>query len=271
MKIVSFNVNGVRARVHQIDEVFRRYRPDVLAIQETKVVDELFPVELFTEAGYHIEFFGQKGHYGVALASLAAPEEVFRGFPGDAPDAQRRFIGARYVTPSGRSLYLGNGYFPQGECRAHAVKFPAKERFYADLTAFLRSRFSAEDPVVLVGDMNVAPLDFDVGIGEQNAKRWLRTGKCCFLPEERAWLQRIQDWGMVDTYRRVFPERSDQFSWFDYRTRGFEDDPRRGLRIDLILATAGLADRILGAGIDEDMRGMEKPSDHCPVWVDLDW
>jgi exodeoxyribonuclease-3 len=103
-----------------------------------------------------------------------------------------------------------------------------------------------------------------------NAKRWLRTGKCSFLPEERAWLQRLKDWGLIDSYRHLHPETADRFSWFDYRSRGFEDDPKRGLRIDLILASKALAERCLESGIDYDIRSMEKPSDHAPIWTRFD-
>jgi exodeoxyribonuclease-3 len=118
--------------------------------------------------------------------------------------------------------------------------------------------------------MNVAPLDLDVGIGEENAKRWLRTGSCCFLPEEREWLEALTSWGLKDAFRVVHPEVADRFSWFDYRSKGFDREPKRGLRIDLLLATAPLAARLGDAGIDYDIRAMERPSDHCPVWADFD-
>ena len=121
-----------------------------------------------------------------------------------------------------------------------------------------------------MGDMNVAPLDVDIGIGADNAKRWLKTGKCSFLPEEREWLQHLLDWGLVDTYRTHFPQVDNEFSWFDYRSRGFERDPKRGLRIDLLLATQPLIDTCTDAGISYSVRGMEKPSDHCPIWTSFD-
>ena len=119
--------------------------------------------------------------------------------------------------------------------------------------------------------MNVAPLEADIGIGETNMKRWLKDGKCCFLPEEREWLQQLIDWGVVDVYRQHYPAVDDRFSWFDYRSRGFERSPKRGLRIDLILASKGLTGQSVDAGIDYDIRGMEKPSDHCPAWAEFDF
>jgi exodeoxyribonuclease-3 len=118
--------------------------------------------------------------------------------------------------------------------------------------------------------MNVAPLDLDIGIGEDNARRWLRAGKCSFLPEERAWLRAITAWGLEDAYRLVHQEVADRFSWFDYRSRGFEREPKRGLRIDLLLVTAPLRERLLDADIDYEIRAMERPSDHCPVWATFD-
>ena len=118
-----------------------------------------------------------------------------------------------------------------------------------------------------MGDMNISHQDIDIGIGEDNRKRWLRTGKCSFLPEERVWLNELLEWGFKDTYRHTHPEKADLFSWFDYRSGGFEDNPKRGLRIDLILATHPLAERCKDVGIDYDIRGMEKSSDHCPIWA----
>jgi exodeoxyribonuclease-3 len=270
VKIVSFNINGIRARPHQLQALKTVHDPDILGIQECKVADEAFPLDMTRGLGYETRFFGQKSHYGVALLSKAPPLDVVKGLPGDGPDAQRRVITGRWALPGGDELTLVNAYFPQGESRDHPVKFPGKEKFYADLDAWLRARFSPDQNLVVLGDMNVAPLDLDIGIGEDNAKRWLRTGKCSFLPEERAWLQTLTDWGLVDAYRAVHPEVDDRFSWFDYRSRGFERDPRRGLRIDLILVSRPLAERLIDAGIDYEIRAMERPSDHCPVWASFD-
>jgi exodeoxyribonuclease-3 len=169
----------------------------------------------------------------------------------------------------GEPIRVVNGYFPQGESRDHPVKFPNKGRFYADLYNDLNSRRDPAERLLLVGDMNVAPQDLDIGIGDDNARRWLRTGKCSFLPEERQWLQRLCEWGLVDTFRVCHPQTNDRFSWFDYRSRGFEANPPRGLRIDLVLASVPLAEHCVSAGIDYDIRAMEKPSDHAPVWAEF--
>ncbi|MCP3867931.1 MAG: exodeoxyribonuclease III [Gammaproteobacteria bacterium] len=270
MRIVSFNTNGIRARSHQLAALKQRYGPDVIGIQETKVRDSEFPLEMTGDLGYESHYFGQKGHYGVALLSPLSPVSVQMGNPQEPEDAQRRLISGVYEASSGKRITIVNGYFPQGDSRSHEVKFPAKRQFYADLLKHFEERLNPEEYVVLMGDMNVAPHDLDIGIGADNAKRWLRSGKCSFLPEEREWLQRLADWGLVDSYRSLYPDAGDRFSWFDYRSRGFDRDPKRGLRIDFILATASLNALCSGAGIAYDIRGMEKPSDHCPIWADFD-
>ncbi|KAF1071524.1 MAG: Exodeoxyribonuclease III [Pseudomonas citronellolis] len=270
MKIVSFNINGLRARPEQLQTLVNEHQPDIIGLQETKVSDEQFPREQVEALGYHVHFHGQKGHYGVALLSRQAPQEIHYGFPQDGEDAQRRFIWGTFLDSKGQPITVMNGYFPQGESRDHPVKFPAKQRFYADLQELLQTRFQPSQALVVMGDINISPQDCDIGIGEDNRKRWLKTGKCSFLPEEREWLERLKGWGLVDSFRHLHPEVADRFSWFDYRSRGFEDSPKRGLRIDVILASDALRERLSAAGIDYDIRGMEKPSDHAPIWLQLD-
>lgn len=271
MKIISFNVNSIRARLHQLAAVIEQYQPHIIGLQETKVNDDVFPLEEIHSFGYRADFHGQKSHYGVALLYRddLSPLAIQKGFEHDGEEAQRRFIQGEFEVPHFGCVSVVNCYFPQGDCRDHATKFPGKEKFYGDLHRLLKEKFRPGDPLIVMGDMNVAPQDTDIGIGEDNRKRWLRTGKCSFLPEEREWLQRLVEWGLWDTYRKHFPDSADRFSWFDYRSRGFERDPKRGLRIDHILATDHLLQRCSKAGIDYDIRGMEKPSDHCPVWAEF--
>lgn len=270
MKLVSFNTNGIRARLHQLEALIAAHQPDVIGIQETKVTDEEFPVAAIEALGYQVAYHGQKGHYGVCLISKEPPAALQKGFLDDDGDAQKRLIIGRYPGSSGELVTVINGYFPQGENIAHAVKFPAKRKFYADLLAHLQQYCDPGEPLVVMGDLNISPEDIDIGIGETNRKRWLRDGKTSFQPEEREWLQRLKDWGLVDTYRLIRPDDDAHFSWFDYRSRGFEREPKRGLRIDTILATAPLGERCTDAGIDYEIRGMEKPSDHAPVWATFD-
>lgn len=270
MKIVTFNVNGIRSRLHQLKELIDKHQPDVIGVQEIKCVDDAFPFNDVLAMGYHAEVFGQKGHYGVALLSREKPINVQRSFPGDDAHVQRRLIVGTYVTDQNKPLVIMNGYFPQGESREHPEKFPAKQKFYADLLSYLKSDFKQDDNLIILGDMNVAPTDMDVGIGEKNAQRWLKVGKCCFLPEERDWLNKILQWGTHDLYRELKPDTDNIYSWFDYRTAGFDDDPKRGLRIDLLLGTEPIRKICRSCGIDYAIRGMEKPSDHAPVWIEID-
>jgi len=269
MKIISFNINGIRSRIHQVQKIVEKHRPDIIGFQEIKVRDEDFPAVDLKNLGYDLLFHGQKGYHGVALMYRLPLLESTKGLPGDTEDAQRRLIRADFDY-NGKTLRVLNGYFPQGEKRSHPIKFPAKQKFYADLTRLLHDEYdSTTDLVLVVGDMNVAPIDQDIGIGEDNRKRWLKNGKCCFLPEERQWYEELTAWGLHDSYRLLHPHESRTFSWFDYRSRGFERDPRRGLRIDLILVSRSLRSACLEAGIDHEVRAMQKPSDHCPVWLTL--
>jgi len=270
MKIVSFNVNSVRQRQHQLQALVEQHAPDIIGLQETKANDPDFPVEAMESLGYHAVFHGQKTHYGVALLCKEQPLRVQKGFSTDEDDAQRRWIGVEYPLADGRSLKVYNGYFPQGESRDHAVKFPAKERFYRDVLSCLQQH-KKDELLLVMGDFNIAPQDHDIGIGPDNAKRWLRSGKASFLPEERAWLQTLADWGLSDTYRHLHPDSEDFYSWFDYRSKGFEREPKRGLRIDYLMATAPLLSCLRASGVAYDIRAMDKPSDHCPVWSSFDF
>ena len=270
MKVVSFNVNSVRLRLHQLRALVASHAPDIIGLQETKVIDEEFPVEAIRELGYKVAWFGQKTHYGVAMLSRLPMGDIEEGFVGDGADAQKRLVSVTVTTDGGTAVRVINGYFPQGENRDHPVKFPAKRRFYADLQRALEERCRPEDHLIVMGDFNVAPVDADLGIGADNVKRWLRSGATCFLPEERDWFRALTDWGLTDSYRALHPDRDDLFSWFDYRSKGFDREPKRGLRIDHVLCTAPLASTLQGVGIDYAVRAMDKPSDHCPVWAEFE-
>ena len=273
MRLVSFNINGIRARLHQLEALVATQRPAVIGLQETKVQDAEFPREAVEALGYRVVYHGQKGHYGVALmidvAQCGEPEAVHYGFPDDGEEAQRRMIGVVLRLADGERLTVWNGYFPQGENVEHPLKFPHKREFYAQLQRLLEGAQRPDERLAVMGDFNISPEDIDIGIGEANRKRWLREGKTSFQPVEREWLAGIKAWGLTDSYRLCYPAVDDRFSWFDYRSKGFDREPKRGLRIDHILVTAPLAERVTDAGIDYDLRGMQKPSDHAPVWAEL--
>ena len=268
MKIVSFNINSIRARPHQILHLKETLDPDVIGIQETKVNDPEFPIDEINSMGYHAEYWGQKGHYGVAILSKKKPESVKKGFVKDTPDDQKRFIEATFKWKK-ETITIMNGYFPQGENRAHETKFPKKIKYYFDLKKHIKKLQKTNKNLIVMGDFNVAPTLHDIGIGEANIKRWLRDGKTAFLPEEIDMWNSIKDLGFIDSWRAQNPMEDSIYSWFDYRSRMFDDDPKRGLRIDHIMISEKLMPAMKNTGIDYTARAMEKPSDHCPVWLEL--
>jgi exodeoxyribonuclease-3 len=204
----------------------------------------------------------------VAILSKKKPENVQKGFVDDAEDDQKRFIQATFKWKR-KKITIMNGYFPQGENRSHETKFPKKIKFYDDLENHIKKLKKVEENLIVMGDFNVAPTDLDIGIGDQNVKRWLRDGKTAFLPEEIEMWNKIKSLGFIDTWREQNPDEGSIYSWFDYRSRMFDDEPKRGLRIDQILISENLKSSLVETGIDYSARAMEKPSDHCPIWVSL--
>ena len=269
MRIVSFNINSIRARPHQLIHLRDTLDPDVIGLQETKVNDPDFPLQVIEEIGYHPEYWGQKGHYGVAFLSKKKPIKTIKGFKKDTEEDQKRFIECTFSF-NGNEITIMNGYFPQGENINHETKFPKKIKYYDDLNSHIKTLKRKQKNLIIMGDFNVAPEDIDIGIGPENMKRWLRDGKTSFQPQEREMWNSIKDIGFIDSWRLKYPDESSIYSWFDYRSKMFDDNPKRGLRIDHILVSDNLKGSIKDVGIDYDSRALEKPSDHCPVWVDLE-
>jgi exodeoxyribonuclease-3 len=264
MKIISFNINGLRARLHQLQAIIDKHQPDIIGLQEIKVHNEVFPLEAVEAMGYHVYFHGQKAHYGVAMLCKKEAVKVQKGFPTDDDEAQRRMIMIETTNNKGEKITVLNGYFPQGENISHETKYPYKRQFYKDLMTYLNEHHTNDEQIIVMGDINISPLDLDIGIGPVNQKRWLKTGKCSFQLEEREWLKTLMDWGFIDTFRQLHPTLAERYSWFDYRSRGFDDN--RGLRIDVVLATKTLSKQCIESDIDYELRGIEKPSDHAPIW-----
>jgi exodeoxyribonuclease-3 len=264
MKIISFNINGLRARLHQLQAIIDKHQPDIIGLQEIKVHNDAFPIEAVEAMGYHVYFHGQKAHYGVAMLCKKEANVVRMGFPSDTEESQKRMIMVETTNEKGEKVTVLNGYFPQGENIAHETKYPYKRQFYKDLMTYLNVNHTPDEHVVIMGDINISPTDLDIGIGEINQKRWLKTGKCSFQPEEREWLATLMNWGFKDTFRELDPTRTERYSWFDYRSKGFVDN--RGLRIDVVLATHKMATTCIEADVDYELRGIEKPSDHAPIW-----
>ncbi|AOW75784.1 exodeoxyribonuclease III [Colwellia sp. PAMC 20917] len=264
MKIISFNINGLRARLHQLQAIIDKHQPDIIGLQEIKVHNDAFPVEAVEAMGYHVYFHGQKAHYGVAMLCKKAANVVKMGFASDTEESQKRMVMIETTNEQGEKVTVLNGYFPQGDNIAHETKYPYKRQFYKDLMTYLNDNHTPDEHVVIIGDINISPADLDIGIGEPNQKRWLKTGKCSFQPEEREWLATLMAWGFKDTFRELHPTKAERYSWFDYRSKGFVDN--RGLRIDVVLATHKMAATCIEADIDYELRAIEKPSDHAPIW-----
>lgn len=268
MKIISFNINGLRARLHQLQATIEKHDPDIIGLQEIKVHDEAFPIEDIKRMGYHAYSFGQKAHYGVALLSKKPARYMAKGLPTDTQRQQSRIIVGTFEN-KGKKLTVLNGYFPQGGNINHETKFPYKRQFYLDLSSYLSRFHSNTEDLIVMGDINISPLEIDIGIGEKGRERWLKAGKCSFQTEERAWLSNLMNWGLLDTYRIINPLTVGRYSWFDYRSHGFKRN--EGLRIDVILATPPLAERCMASDIDYELRDLDKPSDHAPVWSTFDY
>lgn len=265
IRIICFNINGLRARPHQLQALKEKYDPDVIALQEIKVSDEDFPEQIPSELGFNYYNYGQKGFHGVAIFSKQAPINIIKGLEGAEDEAQKRYIQCDYSTNTG-PLSICNSYFPQGENRKHPDKFPYKDRYYKRITNHIKN---LNTNVVLTGDFNIAPDRNDIGMNEDGIKRWLSQGHTAFLPEEIEWYKKLTDLGLVDIWRERNPD-STKCSWFDYRSRGFDQDPKRGLRIDHFLLSKNVQEKYMNSEIDHELRAMEKPSDHCPVVLDLD-
>jgi len=249
MDIVSWNVNSVGARLPLVLDWLATEQPDVLCLQETKSPDPSFPRAAFEALGYHVAFSGQKSYNGVAILSKHPLQAVTMGLPYDETTGQRRLIAATI-----QGIHIINVYIPNGS-EVGSEKFQYKLGWLAAFREFLEA-YDPQTPVLVCGDFNICPgpLDvFDVAA---------MTNQVGYHPEERAALERIQAWGLVDTFRALHPDRQ-EFSWWDYRQASFRRN--RGLRIDHIWTTAPLAARCERAWIDPAPRKLEKPSDHTPV------
>ena len=251
MKIATFNANSIRSRLGIILEWLARNRPDVLAIQETKVVDPDFPALAFVEAGYNVVFRGEKSYNGVALITAAKPSEVRFGLDDSESPDESRLVSARVG-----SVHVVNTYVPQGREITHPM-YPYKLRWFRRLKEYFDRHFTPKQKVVWLGDLNVAPDPKDVhNPGEQ-------ADHVCFHEAVQKAFADTLSWGFVDVFRQHNPGPG-QFSFFDYRTI-HAVERRMGWRVDHILATLGLARLSTGSWIDLEPRRKEKPSDHTFV------
>jgi exodeoxyribonuclease-3 len=255
MRIATFNVNGIAARLPRLVEWLHAVRPDVVCLQEIKCVDDRFPLKEVGAAGYHALVHGQKGFNGVAILSRDPATEIQRGLPGDDTDEQARYLEADVNGVRIASIYLPNGNPQPGP------KFDYKLAWMARLEAHAAALWVAETPAVLAGDYNVAPEDRDVFSMAAMADDAL------VQPESRAGFRRIVHQGWTEALRGVHPADEHLYTFWDYQAGCW---PRNaGLRIDHFLLSPAVADRLVTAQVDRTARGQDKASDHAPLWIDI--
>ena len=259
MKIATFNINGIKARLPALLDWLGEARPDVALLQEIKSVDEGFPREPIEELGYNVETHGQKGFNGVAILSKLPLEDVTRGLPGDDGDDQARWIEATVTGDKGAVRVCGL-YLPNGN-PAPGPKFDYKLAWMDRLHERAAALLATEEPALMAGDYNVIPEARDAA----RPDAW--RDDALFLPESRAAFRRIVNLGFSDAVRET-TQADEVYTFWDYQGGAWPKND--GIRIDHVLLTPQAADRLVGAGIDSHVRGREKPSDHVPVWVDLD-
>lgn len=255
LKIATFNINSIRIRQHDLIEWLQKDSIDIVALQETKVQDKDFPLENFTNAGYHVIYKGEKSRNGVAIISRNKATDYSFGLDDIGTTDEARLICATFG-----DLVLINTYVPQGR-EVGTDYFQYKLNWIRGMRSYLEKHFHKEQQILWLGDLNVAPLDIDV----YDAKRL--EGKVCFHPDEKAALKHVQDWGLTDLFRKHIPEPGNYTFW-DYRVT---DALSRGIgwRIDHILATNSIAEKSKNAYVATELRKKERPSDHTPFVVEF--
>ena len=258
MKIATFNINGIKARAQALPDWLDEAQPDVVLLQEIKSVDEAFPKELFEDRGYNVETLGQKSFNGVAILSKFPLEDVVRGLPGDDADDQARWIEATVV--SQRAVRVCGLYLPNGN-PAPGPKYDYKLAWMERLKERAKALLEMEEPALMAGDYNVIPQAEDAARPEV----WL--DDALYLPQTREAFQRIVNLGFTEAFR-ARNQAPGHYSFWDYQAGAWQRN--HGIRIDHILLTPQAADMLTDCQIDKHVRDREKPSDHVPVWVELD-
>ena len=255
MKIATYNVNGINGRLPVLVRWLRESAPDVVCIQELKAPQEKFPFEAIQDAGYKAIWNGQKSWNGVAVLSRnSGPEEIRRELPGDPTDSNSRYIEAMVDGILICCLYLPNGNPYPG------MKFDYKLRWLDRFTAHTSALIASGKPVILAGDFNVIPTETDV----YKPERWVNDA--LFRPEVRMAFKTIVNQGWTDALRKIYPDET-IYTFWDYFRNSYERNS--GMRIDHFLLTPDLDKRLTSAGVDRNVRGWEKSSDHAPVWIEF--
>lgn len=254
MKIATWNINGVKARLENLQHWLRESEPDIACLQEIKSVDELFPRLEIEALGYHVETHGQKGFNGVAILSKKSPDEIIRRLPGDDSDEQARFIEAVFSTPKGVirvvSLYLPNGN------PINTEKFTYKLAWMQRFEAWAKARLELEEPLILAGDYNVIPEPEDA----KNPDLWVNDA--LYQPQSRQAFRRLENLGFTDAVRATNDDDG-IYSFWDYQAGAWPKN--NGIRIDHLMLSPEAADLLVSADVEKHVRGWERPSDHVPV------
>jgi exodeoxyribonuclease-3 len=259
MKVATWNVNSVRKRTGNLVTWLQSAKPDVVVLQEIKAQEAQFPKSEIEAAGYKVEIVGQKGFNGVALLSLHPVEITARSLPEPAADEPARYIEGKVQTPKG-PLTVGGLYLPNGNPIA-TEKFAYKIAWMDRLAQRARALLATEEMFVLGGDYNVIPTDGDVYSPAAFA------GDALTQPQSRQALRTLLNLGLTDAVRALHVE-GPQYTYWDYQAGAWQKD--NGLRIDHLLLSPQAADRLTAVGIDKEQRGRPEPSDHVPVWCELD-
>lgn len=254
VKIATWNVNSLRVRLAHLLDWLNTVQPDIMALQETKSLDENFPAQEIVDAGYQVIFSGQKSYNGVALLSRMTASEVAMDIPGLA-DPQRRVLAATYGDLRVLNIYVPNGASVGSE------KYDYKLSWLTQLCIYIENQLTLYPRLVVLGDFNIAPEDRDV----HDPKAW--EGQVMVSEAERSFFSRLLSMGLHDAFR-LFEQQTDIFSWWDYRAAGFRRN--FGLRIDHILISEALRKNCITCRVDKAPRKLERPSDHAPVLVELD-
>lgn len=260
MKIATFNINGVKARLPRLLEWLEEFDPDVACLQEIKSVDENFPRLEFEQKGWHLETHGQKAFNGVALISKHPIENIRRGLPALDGGVEESDEQARYLEATIKGVRIASIYLPNGNPRP-GPKFDYKLSWMKRLVTHAQSLLELELPIVLAGDYNVIPADEDC----HNPPAWV--DDALTQPESRAHFRALKNLGYLDAQRQVKPSGT-AYSYWDFQRGAWQKD--HGIRIDHLLLSAQAADMLKDCQVDRIPRGKEKPSDHTPVWVELD-
>ena len=259
MRIATWNINGIKARLEGAMAWLRESSPDVACLQEIKSLAEGFPAEPLEALGYNLAVHGQKGFNGVAVLSKAPFDEIaVRGLPGDAADQHARYIEV-CVPHRGTIVRIANLYLPNGN-PIGSERFAYKLAWMQRLLRHTRTLLELEEPLVLLGDYNVIPEPIDA----KNPEAW--RSDALFQPETRQAFRALLNLGLTDVVRSCLPGAG-IYTFWDYQAGAWQKD--LGIRIDHILLSPQAADRMVAAGVDKFTRGWEKPSDHVPVWVEL--